>query len=196
MKELTEKSDITDIKQKLITWLTWAFLFLSIFSLAVTPAVQFAIGVSPDSIINNPFESKKKVQDFNFAVAGDFGCDAGAKETIANMTKKAPELVIALGDLSYSKTADCWFGIVSPFDNNGKLKISLGEHDLDHSLTLYQAYLKHFSLARPFYSFDVQNVHFLAMATGKNRIIPYNTTSEQYKFVEEDLKKAHMNKDI
>jgi hypothetical protein len=42
-------------------------------------------------------------------------------------------------------------------------------------------------MVRPFYSFDYQNVHFLAMATAKNQIIPYNITSEQYQFVKEDI---------
>lgn len=156
---------------------------------------QYGSGLNADPSINNPFKSKT-LQDFNLVVAGDFGCDARAKETIGNMTKKTPELVIALGDLSYSKSADCWFGIVAPVDNNGRLKISIGEHDLDHGQMLYNAYMKHFKLAKSFYSFDIQNVHFLAMSTGKNRIIPYNTTSEQYKFVEDDLKKAHTDKNI
>ena len=56
--------------------------------------------------------------------------------------------------------------------------------------------MKYYNLAKPFYSFDFQNVHFLAMATGKNRIIPYNVSSQQYRFVKDDLKKAHDDRDI
>ncbi len=163
-----------------------AFVLLSLISKNGMSAV-------PD--INNPFEPKTN-QDFNFAVAGDFGCDIRAKETIANMTKKDPELVIALGDLSYGKTADCWFDVTSPLDTNGRLKVSIGEHDLGNHLVLYNAYMKHYNLVKPFYSFDIKNVHFLAMATGKNRIIPYNVSSEQYRFVKNDLKRAHNNRNI
>jgi hypothetical protein len=48
----------------------------------------------------------------------------------------------------------------------------------------------------PFYSFNYGNVHFLAMATAKNKVIPYNLTSKQYEFVNNDLKSAHENKSI
>ncbi len=34
------------------------------------------------------------------------------------------------------------------------------------------------------------------MATSKNRIIPYSTSSEQYRFVVDDLRKAHDNRNI
>jgi len=48
-------------------------------------------------------------------------------------------------------------------------------------------------LTEPYYSFDYQNVHFLALATGKGKVIPYNQTSKQYEFVEQDLLKASKN---
>ena len=53
------------------------------------------------------------------------------------MIKREPELMIVLGDLSYNKTAQCWLDMVSPLDNNNRVKISVGEHDLDHGLRLY-----------------------------------------------------------
>lgn len=56
-------------------------------------------------------------------------------------------------------------------------------------------YLKHFNMTKQHYSFDYGNVHFLAMATDKNKEIPYSKGSEQYNFVKNDLKKAHNNKD-
>lgn len=55
-----------------------------------------------DANINNPFE-KKRFENFNFAVAGDFACDNNVNQTIASILNKEPELVIALGYLSYSK---------------------------------------------------------------------------------------------
>ena len=38
---------------------------------------------------------------FNFVAAGDFGCNSDANNTVAAMVKKNPEIVLALGDLSY-----------------------------------------------------------------------------------------------
>ena len=145
--------------------------------------------------VNNPFERETR-DNFNFVVAGDFGCDNIAKQTVSGMIKREPELMIGLGDLSYNKSAQCWLDMVAPLDNGKRVKISFGEHDLDHGLALYKTYVKHFQIVKPYYSFDYQNVHFLAMATGKNRIIPYNVSSKQYQFVKDDLEKAHDNKNI
>ncbi|MGI0022851.1 MAG: metallophosphoesterase, partial [Nitrososphaeraceae archaeon] len=54
----------------------------------------------------------------------------------------------------------------------------------------------HFNLIKPFYSFDYNNVHFVAMATAKNKLIPYNETSEQYQFIKNDLIQTSKNKNI
>ncbi len=132
--------------------------------------------------------------DFNFVAAGDFGCGRNANRTITNMLAQEPELVIGLGDLSYQKTADCWFDVVSPLDTDGRLKIAIGDNEMFPAK--FSEYMKHFKMDSPFYSFDYGNVHFLSMATAKNKVIPYNETSKQYEFVKEDLKRAHENKSI
>jgi len=132
--------------------------------------------------------------DFNFVAAGDFGCGRNANRTITSMLAKEPELVIGLGDLSYQKSADCWFDVVSPLDTDGRLKIAIGDNEMFPAK--FNEYMKHFKMNSPFYSFDYGNVHFLAMATAKNKVIPYNETSKQYEFVKEDLKRAHENKSI
>lgn len=159
-------------------WIIAFFFVYLVSSLSISSAAT-------SDIRDNPFE-QISAKNFDFVVAGDFGCDDNAKQTINGMNRVGPELVIGLGDLSYN-TTQCWLDMVSPLDNNNRVKISIGEDDLDHGLRLYNTYLKHFNMVRPFYSFDYQNVHFLAMATAKNQIIPYNITSEQYQFVKEDM---------
>ncbi len=47
-----------------------------------------------------------------------------------NMATKKPEIVLTVGDHSYRKSADCWFDTVSPLNNDDKLKIAFGEHDI------------------------------------------------------------------
>ena len=126
---------------------------------------------------NNKLSSN--VTEFNFVVAGDFGCGVEAKKTIGAMASMKPELVLALGDLAYKKNPNCWFDMIAPLENNSKFKISFGEHDLSHGFGTYNLYLQHFNLTKPYYSFDHGNVHFLSMATAKNKVIPYNETSEQ-----------------
>src|SRR5687768_5097598 len=108
------------------------------------------------------------------------------------MLVREPEVVIGLGDLSYQKTADCWFHVVSPLDTDGRLKIAIGDNEMFPAK--FTEYMKHFNMDSPYYSFDYGNVHFLSMATAKNKVIPYNETSEQYEFIKDDLKRAYENK--
>jgi len=138
----------------------------------------------------------KRFQKFNFVTAGDFGCGDEPNRTIDGMIKKNPEMMIALGDLAYNKSAACWLNSIVPLENNSMVKIAFGEHDITSKMNRYNAYMNHFNLTKPYYSFDYQNVHFLAMATAKNSVIPYRNGSEQYDFVQDDLKNAHNNESI
>lgn len=138
----------------------------------------------------------KMLKNFNFAAAGDFGCGNEPNRTIRAIMEKNPEIVLALGDLSYKTSASCWLDSIVPLETNATVKIAFGNHDLNRKLTKYNDYVTHFNMSSPYYSFNYQNVHFLAMATGKNKIIPYNETSKQYEFINEDLEKAYENKSI
>ena len=133
---------------------------------------------------------------FNFVSAGDFGCNSDANNTVAAMVKKNPEIVLALGDLSYERSPNCWLDAISPLDSSGRVKIAFGDHDMTNELFKYNTYVKHFNLTKPYYSFNYHNVHFLAMATAKNKILPYVVNSQQYEFVRNDLKQARENKSI
>ncbi len=129
---------------------------------------------------------------FEFVIAGDYGCDSVTRQTLDSMEEIDPDLVFALGDLSEVKNPQCFFDIVSDLDDDGKFKIALGEDDTDStaSSSRYSDFISHFDLEIPFYSFDYQNVHFLAMSTGKGSIIPYVNGSVQYNFIKDDLTKA------
>ena len=129
-------------------------------------------------------------KDFNFAAAGDIGCSINAKNTVSNMKDKKPELVLPLGDLSYDKTASCWLDLISPFSD--KLKLTLGFHDVKDGASKLNQYQQSFGLDKLYGSFDYRHVHFLTMASESE----FLKNSTQYKFVDEDLKKASENKDI
>ncbi|TLX66246.1 MAG: hypothetical protein E6L03_09800 [Thaumarchaeota archaeon] len=165
------------------------FYFIILFSFSLGSLLGCAHGYDNSKV-------SSKLNEFNFVVAGDFGCGDEAKKTIEAMGSMKPELVMALGDLAYKKYPICWFNMIKPLENNSKFKISFGQHDVSHGNVTYNQYLKHFNLTKPYYSFDYENVHFLVMATPKNTLIPYNATSDQYQFVKDDLKSAHENKSI
>ena len=133
--------------------------------------------------------SKEQGSAFNFVAVGDWSCNSRASETINEIVQKQPELVLALGDFSYTKSAKCWLDEIQPI--NDITRITIGNHDSEEeeSSALEKEYLSHFNLARPFYSFDYQNVHFLMLSTQLKAV----KGDEQYNFAESDLKQATSN---
>ncbi len=145
--------------------------------------------------------SSSVLPDFNFAAVGDWGCGINARNTLNNILDKNPELVIALGDYSYTTLADCWLNIINPIDD--KMKIAIGNHEhIIYAQTygnssykspyLLNQYMRHFGLTKQYYSFNYQNVHFIAMSTE----VPFHIGSEQYNFIKSDLAAASTNSSI
>jgi len=124
---------------------------------------------------------------FNVAAVGDWGCNDNSKNTLKNISNKKPELILALGDLSYQRTAECWIEIISSVDNI--TSIVRGDHDNDFRTSQY---MKHFNMSSEFYSFNHFNMHFMIMSTE----LPYELGSKQYEFVKSDLENALTNSSI
>ena len=135
---------------------------------------------------SSPISHKISAGDFNIAAVGDWGCTANTHDTIGNIENKDPEIVLALGDFSYSNSPDCWFQEIAPFEL--KTKIAIGNHDDKESGSseLRTAYMTRFNLNQSFYSYNYENVHILIMDTQ----LSSNVGSEQYDFAEEDLQAA------
>ena len=127
---------------------------------------------------NNNADSKTKTKSiFNIVAVGDWDCTGETEDTVENIIDQDPELVLALGDFSYSGDADCWFDIIEPIAD--KTKITMGNHeDADD-------YMDFFGLKEQYYSFNYKNVHILALSTE----IDYDDESEQYQFAIKDLEK-------
>ncbi len=125
---------------------------------------------------------------FNIAVAADWGCGKNAQETAKNIQSMNPEIVIAAGDLSYEESADCWFEIIQPFKS--KTKIAMGDHEYsdtsDGATGIINQYLKPLNLTKTYYSFDMNNVHVTVI----DPHVDYGSSSDQYRFIERDLKTA------
>jgi hypothetical protein len=176
-------------KNSLITIVFMLFLLGLYFSSTLLVLAQTSNKIFPGS------------PEFNFAAAGDWGCNDMSKSTVNNIRAKNPELVLSLGDLSYQKDTGCWFKIMSPLMN--KTRIVIGEHDYDiNNSKRLQEYINRFNLSDPFYSFNYGNVHFLAMSSVipfSNQSLPYKLLrddSMQKQFVSDDLYMASQNKSI
>jgi hypothetical protein len=73
------------------------------------------------------------------------------------------------------------------------MKITIGNHDTAD----LEALMNHFGLTEEYYSFDYQNVHFIALGTEEEYLDMSNDKAkEQLAFVQSDLEKASSNPDI
>ena len=133
-------------------------------------------------------ESRKISYDYNlnFVSVGDFDCKRETRNTIQNIVNLDPVYVLALGDYSYDKSADCWFKIAEPIRD--KLKATMGNHDSESSTKLTD-YMNYFGLKKQYYSFNYGNVHFLSLSTE----VPFDNQSSQYEFVINDLERTSNN---
>ena len=144
---------------------------------------------SQNTTLSTTKSSKSIEGGFNFAAAGDWACTSKTKDTVKNIIAQNPELVLALGDLSYDNGAKCWLKIIKPVA--GKTKIAIGNHEVESSKKL-KDYMEAFNLEKQYYSFNYQNVHFLALSTE----ISYDEGSKQYKFAQKDLEQYSNDKSI
>jgi len=122
----------------------------------------------------------------NFAVVADVGIETESFATLKNIEAVDPELILFAGDLSYIGPAK-WFRI-SDFLGLDRMYVALGNHELDEKTT----YMEHYGMKKEFYSFDYENVHFIALSMYTD----YSEESEQFKFLENDLKSASTDPSI
>ncbi|HET7644745.1 MAG TPA: metallophosphoesterase [Nitrososphaeraceae archaeon] len=137
--------------------------------------------------------------EFNFALAGDWGCTKNTKKTVDLIQTHEPELVFSLGDTSYGTDIKCWKDIVKPISD--RIKAVIGNHDVMSPFLLNQ-HLNEFGLSKPYYSFDYNNIHFLMMDSessyfpGADPHFSDLENTEQYQFVKNDLSHVSKNPSI
>ena len=137
-------------------------------------------------IIDEEFQSNNVT---NVAVAGDFGINENSIKTLKNIQSSDPEVILITGDLGQS-TAKEWIEL-SEFMDKDKMYIALGDSDLVER----NDYLKHSGLNDDYYSFDYQNMHFLAISTNeeKNDELGIISDTIQLDFIRADLNNAADN---
>jgi hypothetical protein len=155
------------------------------------------------AVITSATKITRIIPDFSFGAAADWACNYNTVNTVNNIIAKDPKFVVGIGDYYYSDyyneslgggataaAAQCWFKILKPIEQ--KLRIAIGNHEHD-SQSLLNFYMNRFNLTKQYYSFNYQNVHFLAIST---EIPSIGIASEQYNFVNTDLAKAASNPNI
>jgi len=137
----------------------------------------------------------KVLPNFSFGAVSDWACNSNTTATVNNIAGKNPRLVLGVGDYYYSDyneshSPDCWFKIVKPIEQ--KIRIAIGNHEHD-SASILNRYINQFNLTKQYYSFNYQNIHFVALSTELPAI---GIGSEQYDFVKSDLAKASSDPSI
>jgi hypothetical protein len=141
-------------------------------------------------------------EDFRFAAVGDWGCTANTNSMTSLMASKSPEVVLGLGDYSYTTEMTCWHDIIASYPTihdaiHAYNSVAFGNHETTCgnssclSVEGRQEYLDHFSQPPTYFSFDHKRAHFIALDSN----IAFDTSSNQYAFISADLSQAKGKKD-
>ena len=128
----------------------------------------------------------------NIAAVGDFGINENSIKTLKNIQLNNPEIILIPGDIGQSTVKD--WNELSQFMMNDNMYIALGDSDLAEG----NDYLKHFGLSDDYYSFDYENIHFLAISTNQESHTEFGIYSDnvQLDFIRTDLSGAADNPEI
>jgi hypothetical protein len=164
-------------------------------NIPTTTAVSLTDGNNGSSANSAAANGSTGPADFNIAAVGDWGCTPNTSNTVDNIVSRHPELVIGLGDYSYTDSADCWFDIVDPII--GKMIIAIGDHEHDvpgegENPELLDEYMDRFGLEQQYYTYRYGNVFVLAMS----QEVPFDEDSDQYDFVVSSLSEASSDPDV
>ncbi len=124
--------------------------------------------INTNNSFNQPNQTLKE-QKIKIVAAGDFGCRVVAQDNIKEIEQQKPDIFLAIGDLSYEPSMDCWYTMTKSLDS--KIKIAIGNHEDEEekakggSTELKDSLLKHYNLEKSYYSFNYGNVHFLVLDT-------------------------------
>ena len=145
-------------------------------------------------IIDKEFQSNNVL---NIATAADFGINKNSIKTLANIQSSDPEIILLVGDLGQS-TAEKWIES-SKIIGKENVYIVLGDGDLPQEKQKLREY---YDLNNDYYSFDYENIHFLAVTPAditlaeRARGVSQETISNdkmQLDFIRTDLKHANDN---
>ena len=145
-------------------------------------------------IIDKEFQSNNVL---NIATAADFGINKNSIKTLANIQSSDPEIILLVGDLGQS-TAEKWIES-SKIIGKENVYIVLGDGDLPREKQKLREY---YDLNNDYYSFDYENIHFLAVTPAditlaeRARGVSQETISNdkmQLDFIRTDLKHANDN---
>ncbi|KAK7244922.1 hypothetical protein RIF29_39751 [Crotalaria pallida] len=141
-----------------------------------------------------------------FAVVGDLGQTEWTQSTLEHINKSSYDMLLLPGDLSYADTAqNLWdsFGrLVDPLASQRPWMVTQGNHEVEKIPLIHRTPFTAFnarwrmpfeesgSNSNLYYSFDVAGVHVIMLGSYTD----FDHDSDQYKWLQEDLKKVNRGK--
>lgn len=139
---------------------------------------------------------------FTFVVAGDWGCETMTTTVVNQIKNINPKLVLGVGDNNYDDdgSISCWLTKIKPIDDvqgsTIRFETAFGNHDNAESATsgTESSTKSHFGYSNTYYSFDIENVHFLVLDNTTET--SFSAGSAQHTFASADLAAARNNSAI
>lgn len=164
------------------------------------------------SFISQPVNNNFPNKPYKFAIYGDMG--VLNSQNTSNLLLKALKnheyhAVVHVGDISYAddyppsqyeSVLDEWFVEMENVTANVPYMVCPGNHEYPYNFTVYKERFRmpgaeSGSYTNMYHSWNYGNIHFIALSTEPlaDDILGYD--SVQYRWLEEDLRKAHENRD-
>lgn len=166
--------------------------------LAIVFLVSFVLGTQfliKNGIISLQNENHiEQSEIINFVAAGDSDVNFYSQRVYSGMNSVKPELVLFAGDYLYGQVmADEWLSFIE-FLGYEKMYAAIGNHEVPPLKQEGESekIIAALGQEREFFSFTYSNVHGLVLASDSD----YSINSEQYKFIESDLKDASQDSEI
>lgn len=168
-----------------------------------TPYNGFTIRILADNLkVDDPDITPPTGQPtppvITFPSFGEFEINEWIKALLDKIFKRNPNFYLTIGNNTSTGNGASWLSL---FDKvMPRLMMGFGNQDII-TPSLRNQYINALSplkfipyIVRGYYSKDIGNVHILTMDTSGN--VPYTNPSEQYTFVENDLRTAFLNPKI
>ncbi len=148
--------------------------------------VFYRLGFQEQVCFSELRESITTQNETNFVLGGDFGINENSEFILNKMKTVEPEIIILTGDLGQS-TFEEWKEMTESMDLSN-VYVTLGDAEENE---FRQEYLDYHNLEKNYYSFDYENIHFLAVSTETRN--NFSNDKIQIEFIENDLKSNMKN---
>ncbi|GKD63536.1 probable purple acid phosphatase 20 [Tanacetum coccineum] len=172
----------------------------------LNPSTVYYYCFTPGSTPEYSLKTPPAQFPIKFAVSGDLGQTGWTKTTLEHISQSNYDMLLLPGDLSYADTLqslwDSFGRLVEPLASQRPWMVTQGNHEVEKipvihktPFTAYNArwhmpYEESGSTSNLYYSFEVSGVHVIMLGSYTD----CDSGSDQYQWLESDLKKVDRNK--